>query len=56
MSNKQSTGLKRDVLDKFYTKKLLVDECLSIFKQYIKPEEKDLIIEPSGEMVLLKKV
>lgn len=48
MSNKQSTGLKRDVLDKFYTNKVIVEECVSMFKQYIKAGENDLIIEPSA--------
>ena len=33
MSNNQSTGLKRDVLDKFYTNKVIVEECVSMFKQ-----------------------
>lgn len=46
----KSTGLKRNNIDKFYTKQSVVEQCLTIFKKYIKlPHlDKTLIIEPSA--------
>jgi predicted RNA methylase len=45
---KQTKGLKRDVIDKFYTKKETVDYIIELFKQHIAPNNDDLIIEPSA--------
>jgi hypothetical protein len=44
----QTKGLKRDVIDKFYTKKETVNYIIELFKQYIAPNNDDLIIEPSA--------
>jgi len=44
----QTKGLKRDVIDKFYTKKETVDYIIELFKEYIAPTNDDLIIEPSA--------
>jgi hypothetical protein len=45
---KQTKGLKRDVIDKFYTKKETVNYIIELFKEYIAPTNDDLIIEPSA--------
>ncbi len=45
---KQETGLKRDTIDKFYTKKEIVDKCIKSIKKYIDFDNNDLIIEPSA--------
>jgi hypothetical protein len=42
------TGLKRDTIDKFYTKNDIVNLCMNIFKSKILLNENDLIIEPSA--------
>ena len=44
----KSVGLNRDKLDKFYTKKEIVDLCFNYIKDHIKIEVDDLIIEPSA--------
>ena len=44
----QTKGLKRDTIDKFYTKNIVVELCLEYMKKYIKVENNDLIIEPSA--------
>lgn len=41
-------GLKRDVIDKFYTKNSVVDDCLKYVKKYINITNEDLVIEPSA--------
>ena len=41
-------GLKRDVIDKFYTKKEIAQYIIDLFKQHIAPNNDDLIIEPSA--------
>ena len=46
--NKQTTGLKRNAIDKYYTKSKVVDECICLIKQYIDIDKNDLIIEPSA--------
>jgi hypothetical protein len=45
----KSTGLKRDTIDKFYTKPLIAQKCSELFKKniYVIPEL-DIIIEPSA--------
>ena len=45
---KQSKGLNRNTIDKFYTKNTIVELCLNFVKEYISIEENDLIIEPSA--------
>lgn len=46
--NKQTTGLNRDTVDKYYTKNIVVELCLNFVKEYIEISENDLIIEPSA--------
>lgn len=48
MENKQTKGLKRNTIDKYYTKDLIVDQCLSLFKIHVEINQDDLIIEPSA--------
>lgn len=43
------TGLNRNLIDKFYTKKSTVEYCIDLIKKYIEINKyKDLIIEPSA--------
>lgn len=44
----QTTGLNRNVLDKFYTKHEIVELCLNHFINIINPDDEVLIIEPSA--------
>ena len=44
----QTKGLKRNAIDKFYTKKETVDFIITIFKKHIALNNDDLIIEPSA--------
>lgn len=44
----QHTGLNRNILDKFYTKQLVVLECMKNIEKYIKVTKDDIIIEPSA--------
>jgi predicted RNA methylase len=46
--NKQTKGLKRNTIDKFYTKNNIVDLCINYVKQYLIINTNDLIIEPSA--------
>lgn len=48
MEFKQSKGLNRNVIDKFYTKHNVVELCMNYFKENIIIENNDLIIEPSA--------
>lgn len=48
MNTRQSTGLKRNTVDKYYTKDIVVELCINLVKQYIEINETDLIIEPSS--------
>jgi hypothetical protein len=48
METKQTKGLKRGVIDKFYTKKETVNHIIHLFKEYVAPNNNDLIIEPSA--------
>lgn len=53
----QEKGLNRNVIDKFYTKSLVVNQCIKKFKKYIKIEENDIIIEPSaGNGAFIEKI
>jgi len=45
---KQSKGLKRNTIDKYYTKPCVVEQCIELVKQYINISNNDLIIEPSA--------
>ena len=42
------TGLKRDVIDKFYTNSETVDICISNIKEHLVISDNDLVIEPSA--------
>ncbi len=46
--NKQKQGLKRNTIDKFYTKKYVAKQCIELIKKEIKINKNDLIIEPSA--------
>lgn len=45
---KQHVGLKRDTIDKYYTSKTTVDECVDLFINNINITKEDVIIEPSA--------
>jgi predicted RNA methylase len=44
----QDKGLKRDTIDKFYTKEAVVENCVNLIKSHIDINSNDLIIEPSA--------
>lgn len=44
----ETTGLRRNTIDKYYTKPIVVELCLNLFKKYIEIDGDDLIIEPSA--------
>lgn len=46
--SKQTKGLKRNTIDKYYTKDSVVELCLNNVKEYITINDNDLIIEPSA--------
>ena len=48
MEIKQTKGLKRNTIDKYYTNDIAVDLCLNLVKKYIVIDNNDLIIEPSA--------
>jgi hypothetical protein len=48
MSNTQGKGLHRNTIDKFYTKDIVVNNCLSYVTKYVEITGDDLIIEPSA--------
>lgn len=48
MKSKQLNGLKRNTIDKYYTKNIVVKLCLNFVKKYIHISNNDLIIEPSA--------
>lgn len=48
MATKQTKGLKRNTIDKYYTKDTIVESCLNSIKNYININSDDLIIEPSA--------
>jgi predicted RNA methylase len=45
---KQEKGLKRNIIDKYYTKPSVVNQCIKLVKKYINISNNDLIIEPSA--------
>ena len=48
MSTKQTKGLKRDTIDKYYTKDSVVNLCLELVKTHVLISPNELIIEPSA--------
>ncbi len=44
----QNTGLKRNIIDKYYTKIEVVDICIDILKKNIEINNNDICIEPSA--------
>ena len=44
----QKIGLRRNTIDKYYTNKNVVSQCMNIFNKYINVLSNDLIIEPSA--------
>ena len=48
MKQKQTKGLNRDTIDKFYTKPVVVDLCLQLVQKTLEFQDEDLIIEPSA--------
>jgi hypothetical protein len=44
----QKKGLKRNTIDKYYTKINIVEQCIEAMKKYINISKDDLIIEPSA--------
>jgi hypothetical protein len=48
MQTKQTKGLTRNTIDKYYTKNDVVDLCLNLVKTHIQINSNDLIIEPSA--------
>lgn len=44
----QEQGLKRNAIDKYYTKHHIVEQCIKLIKKYIPIKQSDLIIEPSA--------
>jgi predicted RNA methylase len=48
METKQTKGLNRNTIDKYYTKDIVVELCLNIVKIYIHINTDDLIVEPSA--------
>jgi len=48
METTQTKGLKRNTIDKYYTKGSVVDLCLNNIKKYIEINTDDLIVEPSA--------
>ena len=45
---KQIKGLKRNTIDKYYTKPIVVNQCIELINKYINILKDDLIIEPSA--------
>jgi hypothetical protein len=48
METKQTKGLNRNTIDKYYTKDIVVELCLNLVKKYIQINPNELIIEPSA--------
>lgn len=45
---KQTKGVNRNTIDKYYTKNTVVDSCVELVKKYIQINSSELIIEPSA--------
>lgn len=53
----QNEGLKRNAIDKFYTKPPIVNKCIKNVQKYIQFDKDDIIIEPSaGNGVFIEKI
>jgi len=48
MEHKQEKGLKRNTIDKYYTKDSIAEQCINFVKEYVNIHTEDLIIEPSA--------
>ena len=48
MNKTQTKGLKRNIIDKFYTKPDVATQCLQYLKDHIQIGENDIIVEPSA--------
>jgi len=48
MATKQTKGLNRNTIDKYYTKDIVVELCLNLVKKHIQLNADDLILEPSA--------
>jgi predicted RNA methylase len=48
METKQTKGLNRNIIDKYYTKDCVVELCLNLVKTHIQLNPDDFIIEPSA--------
>jgi predicted RNA methylase len=48
MENKQTKGLKRNTIDKYYTKDSIVELCLALIQKHLTVGKDDLCIEPSA--------
>ncbi len=48
MEMKQTKGLNRNTIDKYYTKDSVVESCLTLITKYLHIEKDDLCIEPSA--------
>ena len=48
IGSNQTKGLKRNTLDKYYTKEIIANMCLILVKKYIQIKGDSLIIEPSA--------
>jgi predicted RNA methylase len=48
ISNTQTKGVKRNTIDKYYTKPNVVNQCIDLIKTHITITKDDLIIEPSA--------
>jgi hypothetical protein len=46
--NTQTVGLKRNTIDKYYTKPVIAEQCISAFKDNVTIGPNDYIIEPSA--------
>lgn len=57
IENEQKKGLNRNTIDKYYTKSIIVDQCIELVKTNLNILENDLIIEPSaGNGSFIKKI
>jgi predicted RNA methylase len=53
----EKKGLKRNIIDKFYTKNDAVKQCIKSVKKYVDINENDIIIEPSaGNGAFIEKI
>lgn len=48
MSNPKKTGLKRTLIEKYYTSAKIVNVCIDSVRQHLNIQKKDLCIEPSA--------